>query len=72
MTLALYQRVVLTQDMPKEGLRAGDVGVIVEHYPARADVPEGTSSRCSLRMARQSPSSRFRRPQSGKRRSTRS
>ena len=41
MTLALYQRVVLTQDMPKEGLRAGDVGVIVEHYPARADVPEG-------------------------------
>jgi 6-phosphofructokinase 1 len=41
MTLALYQRVVLTQDMPKEGLRAGDVGVIVEHYPARAAVPEG-------------------------------
>ena len=41
MTLALYQRVVLTQDLPKEGLRAGDVGVIVEHYPARADVPEG-------------------------------
>ena len=41
MTLALYQRVVLTQDMPKEGLRAGDVAVIVEHYPARADVPEG-------------------------------
>ena len=41
MTLALYQRVVLTQDLPKEGLRAGDVGVIVEHYAARADVPEG-------------------------------
>jgi hypothetical protein len=41
MTLALYQRVVLTQDLPKEGLRAGDVGVIVEHYPARADVPKG-------------------------------
>lgn len=41
MTLALYQRVVLTQDLPKEGLRAGDVGVIVEHYQARADVPEG-------------------------------
>jgi hypothetical protein len=41
MTLALYQRVVLTEDLPKEGLRAGDVGVIVEHYPARADVPEG-------------------------------
>lgn len=41
MTLALYQRVVLTQDLPKEGLRAGDIGVIVEHYTARADVPEG-------------------------------
>ena len=41
MTLALYQRVVLTRDLPEEGLRAGDVGVIVEHYPARADVPEG-------------------------------
>jgi len=41
MTLALAQRVVLTQDLPKEGLRAGDVGVIVEHYVARADVPEG-------------------------------
>jgi hypothetical protein len=41
MTLALYQRVVLTQDLPSEGLRAGDIAVIVEHYPARADVPEG-------------------------------
>jgi hypothetical protein len=41
MTLALHQRVVLKQDLPKEGLRAGDVGVIVEHYPACADVPEG-------------------------------
>ena len=41
MTLALYQRVVLTQDLPKEGLRAGDVGVVVEHYQARADAPEG-------------------------------
>ena len=41
MTLALYQRAVLTQDLPDEGLRAGDVGVVVEHYSARADVPEG-------------------------------
>lgn len=41
MTLELFQRVVLTQDLPGEGLRAGDVGVIVEHYPAKADVPEG-------------------------------
>ena len=36
MALALYKRVVLTQDLPEEGLGARDVGVIVEHYPARA------------------------------------
>ena len=41
MTFARYQRVVLTQNLPNEGLRAGDVGVIIEHYPARADLPEG-------------------------------
>jgi hypothetical protein len=41
MMFALHQRVVLTQDLPAEGLRAGDVGVIVEHYPAKGDVPEG-------------------------------
>jgi hypothetical protein len=41
MTFALYQRVVLTEDLPGDGLRAGDVGVIVEHYPSRADMPEG-------------------------------
>jgi hypothetical protein len=41
MTLELYQRVVLTRDLPAEGLRAGDVGVIVEHYPPKGDVPEG-------------------------------
>jgi hypothetical protein len=41
MTPALHQRVVLTRDIPEEGLRAGDVKVIVEHYPARAEVPEG-------------------------------
>ena len=39
--LALFERVVLTRDLPDEGLRAGDVGVIVEHYPATAKVPEG-------------------------------
>lgn len=41
MTLALYRRAVLTQDLPTKGLRSGDVGVIVEHYPACAGVPEG-------------------------------
>lgn len=41
MTFTLFQRVVLTEDLPAEGLRAGDVGVIVEHYAAREKVPEG-------------------------------
>ncbi len=41
MTFTLFQRVVLTQDLPDEGLCAGDVGVIVEHYPARPEVAEG-------------------------------
>jgi hypothetical protein len=41
MTFAPYQRVVLTTDLPEEGLRAGDVGVIVEHYAARSGVREG-------------------------------
>ena len=41
MTFTLFQRVVLTRDLPDEGLRVGDVGVIVEHYPVQEDVPEG-------------------------------
>ncbi len=36
-----FRRVVLTTDLPGEGLRAGDIGVVVEHYPGRGDVPEG-------------------------------
>jgi hypothetical protein len=38
---ALFERVVLTHDLPDEGLQAGDVGVIVQHYPATAEVLEG-------------------------------
>jgi hypothetical protein len=41
MTFELFQRVVLTRDLPKEGLRAGDVGVVVEHHPSRGNTPEG-------------------------------
>ena len=41
MTLKSFQRAVLTQDLPEEGLRAGDVGVIVEHHPPRGGTPEG-------------------------------
>lgn len=41
MSIAAFERVVLTCDLPDEGLRAGDVGVVVERYPARGNVPEG-------------------------------
>ncbi len=39
--MALYQRVVLTRDLPDDGLRAGDVGVVVEHYPASGGMGQG-------------------------------
>ncbi len=29
------------KDLPEEGLRAGDVGVVVEHCEARGESPEG-------------------------------
>jgi hypothetical protein len=41
MRLKLFDRAVLMKDLPAEGLRAGDVGVVVEHYEARGDRPEG-------------------------------
>lgn len=34
MTIAAYQRVALTRDVPEHGLRRGDVAVVVEHLPA--------------------------------------
>jgi hypothetical protein len=40
-TFELYHRAVLAKDLPEHGLRAGDVGTVVEHYPARDAVPEG-------------------------------
>ena len=41
MSLELLERAVLTVDLPKEGLCAGDIGVVVEHYSANGDTPEG-------------------------------
>ena len=41
MSLQLFDRAVLMKDLPEESLRAGDVGVVVEHYEARGDSPEG-------------------------------
>jgi len=40
-TFVLPKRVVLTTDVPGKGVRAGDVGVVVEHYPGRPGTPPG-------------------------------
>lgn len=39
MALELFQRAILTVDLPDDGLRAGDVGTIVERHDV-AGVPE--------------------------------
>ena len=36
-----FRRVVLTVDLPAEGLRAGDVGVVVDHYKSGDGHSEG-------------------------------
>jgi hypothetical protein len=41
MSVSLFERVVLLRDLPEEGLRAGDVGTIVELYPASEQTPPG-------------------------------
>ena len=41
MRFEMFERVVLAQDLPANGLKAGDVGVIVEEHPATAEVPGG-------------------------------
>ena len=39
--LAEHDLVVFTNDVPLEGLKAGDVGVIVMAHPGHDDVPPG-------------------------------
>jgi len=39
MTLELFERVVLTRNLTSHGLRAGDVGLIVDRHPADASRP---------------------------------
>jgi hypothetical protein len=34
MPFEMFQRVILTVDVPQEGLRAGDVGTLVDRHPA--------------------------------------
>jgi len=36
MTFELYREVALARDIPQEGLRRGDVGTIVDRFPAVA------------------------------------
>jgi len=38
---SLFERIVLLRDFPSEGLRAGDVGTVVERYSASGSAPEG-------------------------------
>jgi hypothetical protein len=39
--LAEHEVIVLTQDLPDEGLRAGDVGVVLLAHPGLGGVPSG-------------------------------
>jgi len=36
-----FQPVVLTRDVSGEPLQVGDVGVVIQRYPARGVVPQG-------------------------------
>jgi hypothetical protein len=40
MSRELYEKVVLTRNLASHGLRAGDVGVIVDRHPADATRPD--------------------------------
>ena len=39
--LAEHDVIVLTRDLPGEGLRAGDVGVVLLAHPPRGAIPPG-------------------------------
>ena len=41
MKLQLFQRVVLTESLPEEGIWAGDTGTVVHHYPTEDHEPDG-------------------------------
>ncbi len=46
MTLPLFSRVILTQDILDHALLTGDIGTIVEHHPATSEYPEGYEVEC--------------------------
>ncbi len=39
MDFPLYEDVILLQDVPEEGLKAGDIGVVVERHDLEGQVP---------------------------------
>ncbi|OGC06090.1 hypothetical protein A2V82_01700 [candidate division KSB1 bacterium RBG_16_48_16] len=41
MSFPLFSRVILEQNLPDEGLVAGDLGTVVEFHPASEAYPEG-------------------------------
>jgi hypothetical protein len=43
MALELYSDVILTRDIPERGLRAGDVGTLVDRHVAQGVADEGYS-----------------------------
>ncbi len=46
MTIPLFSRVILTQDIRDQGLVTGDMGTIVEHHSATEEHPEGYEVEC--------------------------
>lgn len=46
MTIPLFSRVILTQNIQDQELVAGDMGTIVEHHPATGEHPEGYEVEC--------------------------
>lgn len=43
MAFELYSEVILTRDVPAEGLRAGDIGTVVERHASTGTTDEGYS-----------------------------
>ena len=41
MNFKLFERVVLMESLPEEGLWVGDVGTVVHHYPTPQGQPDG-------------------------------
>ena len=55
MAFELYSEVILTRDVAEEGLRAGDVGTVVERHAAPGAGDEGYSARGQGKVAAPTP-----------------